>query len=145
MNTFPPRTVIAHAGYRRERLPGEVVAMRLLDARRETLDTWFADCHKVMSAWRPGRRLRYLHDIRGAERVTPYATDKVIRVLRQMRYLPVTDGRGAILLTNDAVAALLASFFKRRPYANWHIHFFTAEEDALRWLREGAPEGNPAG
>ncbi|CAG1002857.1 MAG: hypothetical protein IT322_13575 [Anaerolineae bacterium] len=132
--TAPTRTVIVKAGYRRERLPGNILIMRLLDSQRESLDAWYEDCCKCMSAWRPGRRLRYLHDIRHAEYITPYATERVIRVLAKMRQLPVTDGRGAILLQTPALGSVLGTFFKRRTYANWQVQFFNDEHEAIRWL-----------
>lgn len=130
------RTIIEQAGYRRERLPGGILTLRLLDGRKETIAAWHEDCTKIMSAWRPDQRLRYLHNIRHAERVTPFATERVIAVLRRMRALPVTDGKGAIVLTNPTLAALLGSFFKRRSYGNWQIQFFRTEDDALHWLAE---------
>ncbi len=130
------RTVVEKAGYRRERLPGSVVVLRLLDARPETIDAWFEDCNKLMSRWERGQRLRYLHDIRQAEQVTPHAMERVVRVLRRMRHIPVSDGRGAILLGNPTVAGLLRTFFRRRAHANWQIRFFDDEGQALRWLSE---------
>lgn len=134
MNTDSGRIVLQKAGYRRERLPGGILILRLTDGRAETVDAWFEDCNRVMAGWRPGRRLRYLHDIRAAERVTPRATDQVVRVLRRMRSLPVTDGRGAILLRNPALTGLLSSFLRRQAFANWRIRFFTEESEALSWL-----------
>ncbi len=128
------RTVVEKAGYRRERVPGRIDVLRLLDARPETIDAWYEDCSKLMARWQQGQRLRYLHDIRRAEQVTPHAMERVARVLRQMRYIPVTDGRGAILLNNPTLAALLRTFFRRRAHANWQIRFFSDEAEAMRWL-----------
>jgi hypothetical protein len=130
------RTVVEKAGYRRERLPGSIVALRLLDARPETIDAWYEDCSKLMAHWQQGQRLRYLHDIRQAEQVTPHAMERVARVLRQMRYTPVTDGRGAILMNNQTLAGLLRTFFRRRAHANWQIRFFSDEAEAMRWLSD---------
>lgn len=128
------RTVIEKAGYQRQRIPGGVLILRLLDGRPETIDAWYNDCQRIMSAWRPGRRLRYLHDIRNAEMLTPFAVERVVAVLRRMRNLPISDGRGAILARNSHIVGLLATFLKRRRYANWEIRFFSDESDALRWL-----------
>jgi hypothetical protein len=130
------RVVIEKEGYRRQRLPGGTLILRLLDGRPETIDAWYDDCQKIMSAWRPGRRLRYLHDIRNAETITPFALDRVLNVLRRMRKLPISDGRGAILTRSSQVAGLLTTFLKRRRYANWQIQFFNDEVEALRWLNE---------
>ncbi len=130
------RTVLQKNGYMRQRLPGGILILRLLDGRAETLDAWFEDCNKLMSRWQPGQRLRYLHDIRRAEHVTPYATDRVARVIRRMRQAPLTDGRGAILLNNLTLASVLGGFFRRRSLAHWQVHFFTDEAEALRWLSE---------
>jgi hypothetical protein len=130
------RTVIEKAGYQRQRLPGGIIILRLLDSRMETIDAWHEDCHKLMSRWLPGQRLRYLHDIRRAEQVTPHATERVISVLRRMRHTPVSDGRGAILVNNPTLASLLKTFFKRRPRANWQIRFFSDEAEAIRWLSD---------
>ena len=130
------RTVVEKAGYRRERLPDSIVVLRLLDAQPETIDAWFEDCNKLMSRWGQGQRLRYLHDIRQAEQVTPHAMERVVRVLRRMRYIPVTGGRGAILLNNPTLAALLRTFFRRRIQADWQIRFFEDEAQAMRWLSE---------
>lgn len=128
------RTVIEKAGYRRQRMLGGILILRLLDAEVQTVDAWYEDCNKLMSHWQPGQRLRYLHDIRQAESVTPHNTDRVARVLRRMRHIPVTDGRGAILLNNSALAGLLGTFFKRRSHANWQIQFFSDEDEAIHWL-----------
>ena len=130
------RTVIEKEGYRRQRASGGILILRLLDSRRETIEVWHDDCHKLMSHWRADQPLRYLHDIREAEQVTPYATERVARVLRRMRHIPVTDARGAILVNNQTLAALLGTFFKRRSHVNWQIHFFTDESQALCWLSE---------
>ena len=128
------RTVIENAGYRRQRATGGILILRLLDSRRETVDAWFEDCEKLICHWRADQPLRYLHDIREAEQVTPHATERVARILRRMRHIPVGDGRGAILLNNQTLAALLGTFFKRRPHVNWQIQFFYDEAEALRWL-----------
>ncbi len=137
MNELPPlRTVVERAGYRRQRAMGGILILRLLDSRRETIDAWFEDCNTLMSNWQSDQPLRYLHDIRQAEQVTPHATECVARVLRRMRHIPVSDGRGAILLHNQTLAALLGTFFKRRPQANWQIRFFEDEAEALRWLAQ---------
>ncbi len=130
------RTIIEKAGYRRQRLPGNITVLKLLDARPETIDAWYDDCNKLMAHWQRDQRLRYLHDIRGAEQVTPHATDRVVRVLRRMRHIPVSNGRGAILLSNPTLAALLGTFVNRRRHANWQIRFFFDEAEAMRWLGE---------
>src|SRR5438270_3105861 len=128
------RIIVEQAGYLRERLLGGICVLRLRDSEPETIEAWYEDCNKLMSRWQPGQRLRYLHDIRSAELVTPHATDRVVRILRRMRHTPVTDGRGAILLNNPTLGALLRTFFKRRPQAQWDIHFFDTEDSALHWL-----------
>ena len=128
------RTVIEKAGYQRQRMPGGIIILRLLDSRAETIDAWYEDCGKLMSRWLPGQRLRYLHDIRLAEHVTPHATERVVSVLRRMRHTPVSDARGAILLNNPTLASLLKTFFRRRPHVNWQIRFFSDEAEAIRWL-----------
>jgi hypothetical protein len=127
-------TIIETAGYRRQRLPGGIWALRLADSRRETLAAWHDDCIKVMEAWRPEQRLRYLHDIREAGQVTPYAIEYVARVLRRMRQRPVTDARGAILTDNPTLADLLGSFLRGNAFARWQIHFFEDEDAAICWL-----------
>ena len=136
MDNGSVRTIIHQSGYRRERLPGGIFVLRLQNADPETIDAWYEDCLRLMSRWETGQRLRYLHDIRGAEVVTPHTTDRVARILRRMREIPVSDGRGAILLNNQTIGSLLQGFFKRRPRANWEIRFFNEEERALRWLQQ---------
>jgi hypothetical protein len=136
METYTSRVVMEQAGYRRERLPNGVLILRLMDARKETIEAWYEDCSRLMTGWRPERRLRYLHDIRRAELVTPHATERVTRVLRRMRTLPVTDARGAILLHSETLAALLGSFLRRRSEMGWDIRFFSDEGRAVRWLSE---------
>jgi len=130
------KLIIEHGNYRRERLPGGINILRLMDDDPDTLEAWFEDCNRLMTDWEPGQRLRYLHDIRGAERVTPRATDRVARILKRMRNTPVTDGRGAIVLKNGTIASLLSTFFRRRPQANWSIRFFEDESEALHWLSQ---------
>ncbi len=130
------RTVIEKAGYARQRLPGGVWTLRLGDPHRETLQAWYEDCVRLMAAWRPEQRLRYLHDIRKAGQVTPYAIEYVARVLRRMRQYPVTDARGAILTDNPTLAGLLGSFLKENAYACWQIRFFVDEAEALFWLTD---------
>ncbi len=131
---YTARTVIEKAGYSRQRLSGGIWALRLGDSRRETLEAWHDDCVRVMAAWRPEQRLRYLHDIRKAGQITPYAIENVARVLRRMRQRPVTDARGAILTDNPTLAGLLASFLRGSAYARWQICFFQDEAEALFWL-----------
>ena len=133
---YGARVIVEKGGYVRERRLGGIIILRVKDSEPQTIDAWYEDCNKLMSRWQPDQKLRYLHDIRGAERITPHATDRVARVLRKMRYMPVGDGRGAILLTNPTIRSLLETFFKRRPRANWQIRFFTDEAEALRWLAE---------
>lgn len=137
-NMVPTRIVLEYAGYRRERAAGGILILRLLDDRRETLDAWHEDCHKLMSHWRADQPLRYLHDIRHAEQVTPYATERVARVVRRMRSIPVHDARGAILVNNESLAALLDTFFRRRTQINWQISNFRNEQDAMQWLSNKA-------
>jgi hypothetical protein len=130
------RTVMEKEGYIRQRTAGGVVILRLLDPRPETIDAWYEDCNNLMAHWRDDQPLRYLHDIRKAEHVTPHATERVVSVLRRMRHIAVKDGRGAILLNNATIASLLSTFLKRRPQANWQIRFFSDEAQALAWLAE---------
>jgi hypothetical protein len=137
------RTVIAQAGYRRERLPDGTLVLRLLDAHPETIDAWYQDCNRLMASWRPGRRLRYVHDIRNAEYVTPFATERVARIFWRMRQIPVDDACGAILMHNPTLAALLNSFVRNLSAAGWRIYVFESETDALRWLSGGEfPSGD---
>ncbi|HLY24956.1 MAG TPA: hypothetical protein VKQ72_01365, partial [Aggregatilineales bacterium] len=128
--------VVQEAGYRREAAPGGIVILRLTDSTPETIEAWFEDCNKLMESWKPQQRLRYLHDIRQAERVTPRGLDRVTRILHRMRLIPVGDSRGAILTRNATLAGLLGTFLKRRPRANWQIRFFQDEDKALHWLRQ---------
>lgn len=136
------RTVISQAGYRRERLPDGTLVLRLLDAYPETVEAWYEDCNRLMASWRPGRRLRYVHDIRNAEYVTPFATERVARVLWRMRQIPVGDARGAILMQNPTLAALLNSFVRNLSAAGWRIRVFGNETEAFTWLSGGE---NPRG
>ncbi len=132
---YPPRTLVQQAGYVRQRAPGGVVILRVTNAYPETISAWYEDCNRLMASWQSGKRLRYLHDIRGAGLPTPHATDRVAQVLRRMRYITVSDGRGAILVENSALAHLLSSLIKRRPQANWEVRCFADEQAALSWLR----------
>jgi hypothetical protein len=136
VNPSTARTVIQKPGYVRQRVPGGIWILRVQDTSTEAISAWYDDCNLFMAHWRPGQRLRYLHDIRLAERVTPFATDRVTRVLKRMRRIPVTNGRGAIVMQNAALAKLLAPFLKPHPPANWQIQFFSDEQAALRWLHE---------
>jgi hypothetical protein len=129
------RTIVERRGYQRQRMSGGIIILRLLEQSPEAIEAWYEDCNFFMSRWQPGQRLRYLHDIRRAERVTPYATDRVTRILKRMRTIPVNDGRGAILLTNATLANLLTPFLKPHPPAFWQIRFFSDEAEALRWLQ----------
>jgi hypothetical protein len=128
------RMIYEKAGYTRRRLPSGVTVLTLADANAETLDAWFEDCNKLMSRWQPDDKLRYLHDIRGAEFVTPHATDLVAKILRRMRYTPIGDGRGAVVLRNSTISSLLSMFLNRRMSMNWEIRFFSDDSEALRWL-----------
>lgn len=129
-----PRIIVEEAGYQRSRLPNGIFVLRVSDARPATLQAWFEDCNKLMSRWQAEQPLRYIHDIRGAEQLTPHGIDYVSQVLRRMRYIPVNDGRGAIVLNNTTIATMLAPFFKRRPTANWQVRFFRDDQEAVRWL-----------
>ncbi|MEP7286744.1 MAG: hypothetical protein ABI947_13370 [Chloroflexota bacterium] len=128
------RVIMQQGGYSRRRLPGSIFILRLEDASPATIEAWYEDCNNLMSRWQPDQRLRYLHDIRGAEWVNSQTMDRVTRVLRRLRYIPVGDGRGAIVLNNTTIASLLSTFFKRRPHANWDIRFFSDPTEALAWL-----------
>jgi hypothetical protein len=80
--------------------------------------------------------LRYLHDIRNAEALKLHSIDRVMMVLKKVRSSPVKNGRGAILLHNESIAAMLDSFVKRYIRSNWQIRCFSNEEEAIRWLSE---------
>jgi hypothetical protein len=128
------RTVVQRQGYLRQHLTSGISILRLLDSSPEAIEAWYEECNLMMANWRPGQRLRYVHDIRAAERITPRGTDRVARVLRRMRSIPVTDGRGAILLHNPALANLLAPFLRPKAPARWLIQFFDDEAEAIAWL-----------
>ncbi|MBX3085098.1 MAG: hypothetical protein KF716_25925 [Anaerolineae bacterium] len=130
------RTIVEKKGYQRQRMLGGVMILRVLDPTPEAIEAWYKDCNLFMARWQPGQRLRYLHDIRNAERVTSFATDRVARVLKRMRTIPVSDGRGAILLNNAALGKVLSPFLRPHPPAFWQIRFFNDEGDALLWLSE---------
>lgn len=130
------RTIHEQAGYARQRASGGVIVLRLNDSRPETLEAWRDDCLRIMATWRGANRLRYLHDIRGAQHMTPYNIECVASVLRHMRGIPVQDGRGAVLHSNVGLATVLGGFLNRRRFAGWRIRFFTEEPEALRWLAE---------
>jgi hypothetical protein len=128
------RTVVEKQGYQRQRMVGGVTILRVLEPTPTAIEAWYQDCTLFMSRWIPGQRLRYLHDIRRAERVTPFAIDRVTKVLKRMRTIPVSDGRGAILLNNPTLLNILSPFLKPHPPAYWQIRFFSDEAEALRWL-----------
>jgi hypothetical protein len=130
------RTIVEKKGYQRQRMLGGIMILRVLEPTPEAIEAWYRDCNLFMARWEQGQRLRYLHDIRKAERVTPFATDRVARVLKRMRTIPVNDGRGAILLNNAALANLLTPFLRPHPPAYWQIRFFGDEPEALNWLSE---------
>ncbi len=130
------RIILEKAGYQRIRIQGGILVLRLRDAQAATLNAWHEDCLRLMETWQPGKRLRYLHDIRAAEKITPLALDRVTGVLRHMRRVSISEGRGAILMSSAPLAGLLASFLRRKHYPNWQIRFFTSEPDALHWLRD---------
>ncbi len=131
-----PSIIVDRPGYRRESTSNGIDILRLADSTPEAVEAWFEDCNQIMEGWTPSQRLRYLHDIRQAERVTPRAVDRVTRILHRMRLIPVGDARGAILTRNATLAGLLGTFLKRRPRANWQIRFFQDEAEALAWLAE---------
>lgn len=134
------RTIVEKKGYIRQRMNGGITILRVLEPTPEAIEAWYQDCNLFMSRWQPGQRLRYLHDVRSAERVTPYATERVTRVLKRMRTIPVSDGRGAILLNNASLASLLSPFLKPHPPAFWQIRFFSEEAEAFRWLSTPSAE-----
>ena len=135
-DNYPPRTQHQEAGYVRQRAPGGVIILRVTNSRSETINAWYEDCLRLMATWPHTQRLRYLHDIRGAGLPTPHATDRVAHVLRRMRYTPVSDGKGAILIENRSLAELLSSVVKPHPQANWQIRCFSDEAAALVWLHD---------
>ncbi len=130
------RTVVQKGGYLRQRIPGNIVALRLLDSEPETIETWYEECQTLMSRWQPDQRLRYLHDIRNAETLKLYSIDRVMKVLRRVRSSQVQNARGAILLYNDTIAAMLDTFVRRYIRNNWQIRCFNDEQEAIRWLSE---------
>lgn len=130
------RTVLHQAGYVRQRQLGGTYILRLLDHDSTTIDAWFADCNGLMRTWGRGKRLRYLHDIRQAERITPHGIDRATRVLERMRNIPVSDGRGAVLAQNPAVIGILQMTLRSRRYSVWDIRIFQDETTALRWLAD---------
>ncbi len=136
---YPPRTLFQQGGYLRQRAEGGIIILRLTNAQPETINAWYEDCNRLIASWQPNKRLRYLHDVRGVGLPTLHTTDRVAQVLRRVRYTSVTDGRGAILVENAALAQLLASLVKRRPQANWQIRCFSDEAAALAWLRYNTP------
>lgn len=130
------RTILQRPGYIRQRMIGGITILRVMEPTPEAIQAWYEDCNQFMARWQNGQRLRYLHDIRRAERVTPFATEKVVRILKRMHRIPVSDGRGAILLHNANLMNLLTPFLKPHPPANWQIKFFSDEAEAIRWLSE---------
>jgi hypothetical protein len=122
--------------YLRQEMPGDIVALRLLDSQPQTLDAWFEECTALMSGWAPGRRLRYLHDVRNAETLKPHSIDRVTRVLKRVGKSDVRDGRGAILLNSKTVAATLNQVVGYYVGNKWQIRCFSDEADAIRWLSD---------
>jgi hypothetical protein len=132
---YPPRTLRQEAGYTRQRAAGGIIILRVTDPRIETINAWYKDCLHLMASWTATCSLRYLHDIRGAGLPTPYATDCVARVLHYMRHIPVSDGRGAILVNDSTLARLLESVINRRSRADWQVRCLSNETEAMLWLR----------
>jgi len=130
------RVIVQQDGYIRQRQLGGTHVLRLLNPDITTIDAWFTDCTGLMRDWGRGKRLRYLHDIRSAEKMTPHAIDRAARILELMRVTPVSDGRGAVLANNAAVIAILQTTLRTRRYSTWQIRVFQDEAIALRWLAE---------
>lgn len=130
------RTVLVTGGYMRQRQLGGTLILRLFDLQPSSIDAWYADCNGLMAHWARGRRLRYLHDIRRVQYVTPHALDRVTRVLSRMRVTPVSDGRGAILASHAPLMSLLQTTLKSRRFSTWNMRVFHDEDAALRWLAE---------
>ena len=117
-------------------LPGDVVALRLLDSEPDTLDAWYTESARQMSEWTPERRLRYLHDVRRADALKAHSIDRVLRVLKAVGRNDARDGRGAVLLGNRTVAATLDGVVSRYVTNHWRIRCFADEAEAIRWLSE---------
>jgi hypothetical protein len=122
--------------YLREDMPGDIVALRLLDSERSTIDTWYEECTALMSGWARDQRLRYLHDVRHAESLKPHSIDRVTKILKGVGRSDVRNGRGAILLNNATVAATLNGVVRHYIGNQWQIRCFSDEAEALRWLSE---------
>lgn len=120
----------------RQQLPGDIVALRLLDSEPETLDAWYEECATLMSGWASDRRLRYLHDVRNAEALKPHSIDRVTKVLKSVSSSDVQDGRGAVLLNNKSVATTLNGVVRYYLRNKWQVRCFGDEAEALRWLSE---------
>ena len=117
-------------------MPGDVVALRLLDSEAETIDAWYAECTALTAGWARDQRLRYLHDVRNAEALRPHSIDRVTKVLKSVGASDVQNGRGAILLNSSTVAATLNSVVGYYIRNRWQIRCFGDEAEAIRWLSE---------
>lgn len=130
------RTAIDRGSFAGGELPNGIVALRLADSEPDTLDAWYTECARQMSGWTRAKRLRYLHDVRGAAALKAHSIDRVMRVLKAAAASDVSDARGAVVIDNRTVAATLDGVVARYAGSKWRIRCFADEAEAIRWLSE---------
>ncbi len=133
-STSSPRAVEwLSAGVSREWLFDKKVAVyTVLNASRESVDTWAETCKTDINNWPANQPVLLMHDLSAKGiALTPYARERSQAIAATR---PESRGRIAVVLSSSLAASLIQLFLrteKRTP----RIHrAFSSREKGLAWL-----------
>lgn len=124
---------------------GKIVAFKVLDARRSTIDVWVTACAAEMfDCVRENRRLRILQDLSSPDFAqTPYSSQRGGELTSGFEEL---HGRIAMLVQRSPEALRVRGFLRRvADQSTRQRDVFTDPAQALRWLMEDLPPAQRPG
>jgi hypothetical protein len=112
-----------------------IVAYRVQDIHRKTVDAWAEAVTEDVNNWSPDRPLLNLHDFTAIETMSfsPYVASRA-RALTALA--PNLTGRTALLMQKSLVSTIVYMFLKSQHNRVRPRQIFTDAREALAWLKE---------
>ena len=123
--------------YDKELLEGGIVVYRLRKTSRECMDLWFEDVSNVFeSSLAQDNSVRLLYDVRALTVPTPYSLERA----QALADLPLPEDWRVATVTGTGFATGLINLIRSASLLSHEMYersrVFSAERDAIAWLRE---------
>jgi hypothetical protein len=124
--------------YRTWQADNQIIAYKVFDAKRESVDAWANGIRETYENWNNSKPYLAVYDFSVIFALSPYSRQRVKELVELAKKLEI-KGAYAIVLGNNLVSFALQLFVRReldQQNRNFERQFFDSREPAIEWLKE---------